>query len=213
LQKKGNTAITALKLVKQKPTASLILSGFNIDIPDISFIFSAYHSRIFLTAQFGIYCLAKSIPENTTVTRGLLLDFLAYSDGYPSWENFEFHHKSNRNSPKTYIFSYDASLEGTYPGGGMVKVFTDPDEIRLDQKLANPSWELNNCEPIGYSWGYYGSGVKELAQALLYSVDPMLVHHANFLAREYLYYFPENSSVELIVSGAEIKKFIQSVAY
>lgn len=205
-KRKATKILEQLKKVNPKPNVD-IFKVFNPFISDISYIFFPYHLRLTLQAYFNQYCHNNSLPDNTPITRGLLLDFLANCDGYPSWETFQFHNLNNSIHQKTYVFTYTPCLNDTLLGGCRVHVFEDNKEPDKGCELFNPS-KLFNRSSIGYSWGYKGSSVRELATALLYSIDQNLLCHIPFLIDEFLTEFPNGKTVDYIITENEVRKFL-----
>jgi len=75
-----------------------------------------------------------------------------------------------------------------------------------------PRHDLRNHSPTGFSWGYGGSGVAQLALAVLaHEYDPLfaLQHYQNFKWNVFAHY-PQTKNWRL--SSAEIREFFETGA-
>lgn len=202
-KRKATRILQRLKKHNKNPKVGLLIDTLCFD-SEISYIFCPYQYDQYLSKHFLFYTQKKEIDKQTTVTRGLLLDFLAYHDGYKSWESFQHYQKQELITNKTFLFSHDFEFVKTLQGSGRVYECKSND-VKLDVSLFNPS-----DDPIefkrGYSWGYRGTGVRECAKALLYAINQPTFLYKQVVAL--LSHFIRDSKLELILTQREISEFI-----
>ncbi|CAM3016880.1 hypothetical protein LEWO105114_12235 [Legionella worsleiensis] len=205
-KRKATLIMSLLKKIDKSPSF-LTINSSEAAISDIYSIFSPYHSRIHWIGVFGIYRLKNDLSWDYPLSRSLLLDILAYSDGYPSWENMQHHLSNPTNSFKTFALKYDHNLYDSSMGRCSAYVYWDDKNHKENGiNLYNPSQEFGQFE-IDYSWGYSGSSVRELSRALLYSIDPNLINYWDVLTEGFLPYFAQNKP-EMLLTELEIRQFI-----
>ncbi len=205
-KRKTTLILNLLKQIDKSPSF-LTINSSEAAISDIYSIFSPYHLRIHWKGVFSMYRHKNDLSWDYPISRALLLDILAYSDGYPSWENMQHHLFNSANNIKTFALKYDPNLYDSLKGGCSAHVYWDDKNHRDNGiDLYNPSQKFSQLE-IGYAWGYSGSSVRELSRALLYSIDPQLISYCDVLTEGFLPYFTQNKP-EMLVTELEIGQFI-----
>jgi len=205
-KRKATLILSLLKQIHKNPTF-LTMSSSDAILSDIYSICSPYHLRTNWVTMIGNYRHQKNLSWDKPISRALLLDILAYCDGYPSWENMQ-HNLSNLSKDiKTYVLKYDPMLNHTLLGGCSAQVFWDnKDKENNGVHLYNPAKKFNQLK-IGYAWGYAGSSVNEFSRALLYSIDQGMTDYTSVLTEEFLCYFAQNKP-EILITEFEICQFI-----
>lgn len=205
-KRKATLILNLLKKIDKSPSF-LTINSAEAAISDIYSIFSPYHLKTHWLEVVSTYRQQNNLSWDYPISRSLLLDILAYSDGYPSWENMQHHLSNPTNSFKTFALKYDHNLYDSSMDGYSACVYWDNKNHKGNGiNLYNPSEEFGQFE-IGYSWGYSGSSVRELSRALLYSIDPQLVNYWDVLTEGFLPYFAQHKP-EMLLTELEIRQFI-----
>jgi hypothetical protein len=205
-KRKATLMLNLLKQIDKSPSF-LTINSAEAEISDIYSIFSPYHLQTHCVEVFSVYRQQNTLSWVKPISRALLLDILAYSDGYPSWENMQHHLSNPTNSFKTFVLKYDHNFYDSSTDGYSAYVYWDDKNLKENGiNLYNPSEEFGQFE-IGYSWGYSGSSVRELSRALLYSIDLQLIDYCDVLTEGFLSYFAKNKP-EMILTELEIRHFI-----
>ena len=205
-KRKATLILSLLKKIDEFPSFMTINSP-EAATSNIYSVFSPYQLRTYWIEAFGMYRHQNNLSWDKLISRALLLDIIAYTDGYPNWENMQHHLSNSTNNFKTFSLKNDHTPCDSLMGGGRVCVYWD--DINHNDNginLHNPSQEFGQLE-IGYAWGYSGSSVRELSRALLYSIDPLLTIHSGELTEGFLTYFTQNKP-EMLLTEIEIRQFI-----
>lgn len=208
-KKKSTLILENLKLCKQDVVFDDLEDRVLLKKADIDYIFCSYHTVVYFARKFDEYKKAKNINPNEKLTRSKILEFIAFSDGFPTWENMQHHLSSSKVINNTFLLKYDKSKFSDLAGPCKVYVYFDDKNHELNgTELFNPSKVLDNQLPIGYSWGYSGSSALELSRALLYAINPKLVKYSRALTEGLLHHIPQEKPYTFLTS-LEIISFIE----
>lgn len=207
-KRKSTLIFNALKASFENPTFESIdlITAKKTGIADI---FSPYNLTTHLTYKIYLYLKEKNKDKKEVITRSKILDLLAFSDGYSSWENMHHHLSTTKENQLSFVFKYDKTKDGELNGGCMVYTFYDErSSENYNKELFNPSYKITKRIPVGYSWGGIGSSAVDLAQAILFYIDPSLTKYISTLTKGLLCYLNELCP-EFIITKNEILQFIE----
>ena len=107
--------LDALKLMTPAPTFDTLLelSSALPSIRDRSPRDNLFYIYPYLSTYFNYkkvildFIANKSMDSDTKINRSKILQFLAFCDGYPSWENMKYHLRQSKKSIVTFSFQHD----------------------------------------------------------------------------------------------------------
>lgn len=115
MQKKRLVLLDALKTISPTPTINTLLeiSSALPSIIDRSPRDNLFYVYPYLSTYFDYkkvildFMANKNVDKNTKINRSKILQFLAFCDGYPSWENMKYHLSQSKKSIVTFSFQHN----------------------------------------------------------------------------------------------------------
>lgn len=207
----------ALKRIEPTPTFK-ILHEISLSLPSCSertpiddlFYIYPYRGQIFdYKNTVSEFIMKKNIDLETTLSRGKILQFLAFCDGYPTWENMK-HHLSQ--SPKKLItFSFVLN------GNNQLDVYTFFDNDQDDhhgQKLITSSFSLPAYDARKL-WGRSDPGLlRNFLDKIICFLDPELTENVQLRTKyvKILYNYlrdMEQVHPELLITELDLIQIIE----